>query len=620
MRRVLTLSPEIFRPNFFILGAPKTGTTSLAQWLKEHPQVWISTPKEPDFFGADIRRSSKVSLKQYESCFTGAKSSHIAIGEASTNYLRSRLAISEILAYSPDARFIVGLRNPVEMAISLHNQMLINAWETEQNFERAWRLQEVRREGRKIPWLCPDPSHLQYGSLCLLGRQLEHLYAHVPKSRVFVYTVDEMRADTRSLWQRVQEFLGVDDDQRAVFPVLNEARQIPRFLNTVKRLTDDFKGKVGLSYQYSGFFDFLSRYMSSEKAIKVRKGFRVELQKYFHEDVQRLSLLSGKDLLNWSVDTPVVVRESPRVGVVILNWNGCQDTLACLASLQNLTYPNFFAVVVDNASSDNSEARIRDAYPDVVVLQSGANLGFAGGNNLGINCALDRGASYVWILNNDTEVEPGALSALVERIQQKNGAGLCGSTLVYLDERKIVQALGGGRYNKWVGRTFHVGESRPLSALNEVDVSEVESDLDSIVGASMLVSRSFIEDVGLLSTDFFLYCEELDWARRGKEWYSLAYARQSIVFHKEGASTGGSNQRKRERSRVSEYHSIRSRLVFTMKHYPYAFPTVYAATWLTLMKRIVYLKFDRVPMIFSLLMGNWTAPSGRRDGNQAAQD
>jgi GT2 family glycosyltransferase len=114
----------------------------------------------------------------------------------------------------------------------------------------------------------------------------------------------------------------------------------------------------------------------------------------------------------------------PLVHVILLNYRGWQHTIACVTSLRGLTYTNVAIVVVDNASPDGSEAHIRDACPDVTVIQSGANLGFAGGNNVGIRHALEQGAEYVWLLNNDTLVDPDALGALVRHAQADPRAGL----------------------------------------------------------------------------------------------------------------------------------------------------------------------------------------------------
>ena len=289
---------------------------------------------------------------------------------------------------------------------------------------------------------------------------------------------------------------------------------------------------------------------------------------------------------------------APKVFIVILNWNGLEDTLACLESLRTLDYPNFEVVVVDNDSSDGSEEVLRTRYPQHVIIQSGANLGFAGGTNVGLRYVLSHGAAYAWLLNNDTLVEPDALTELVKRMRDKPGAGLCGSTLVYHHDRSRVQAYGGATYNKWLSTSRHIGQDAPSS--REVHAEEVERQLDYLVGASCLVSRSLLEEVGLMSEDYFLYFEEVDWAARAKGRYALAFAPKSVVYHKEGGSIGSSSDGAKK-SRLADYYGVRNRLLYTRKHAPEALPSVYLGLLITLAKRVQRKQWARIPMILGLV-------------------
>ncbi len=159
------------RPNFFILGAPKCGTTSLASWLSAHPNIFMSTPKEPRYFNTDYAAPDRPrSLEKYEQLFAEATPKHKAVGEATTGYLRSEKAVPAILKYAPSARFIVCLRNPIEMVQSVHAQLVKKGTEIEVSFERAWALQEVRRRGYSIPKTCHDSKVLLYGQACTLGK------------------------------------------------------------------------------------------------------------------------------------------------------------------------------------------------------------------------------------------------------------------------------------------------------------------------------------------------------------------------------------------------------------------------------------------------------------------
>lgn len=260
--------------------------------------------------------------------------------------------------------------------------------------------------------------------------------------------------------------------------------------------------------------------------------------------------------------------------IILLNWNGSDDTIACLESIRNLKGPSPRVVVCDNASSDDSWVKLKayvDTQPklDVQLLQTGANLGFAGGNNVGIRCALsDPAVQYVWLLNNDTVVNPDALNALLAYMLQHPEVGVCGSTLCYLETPKIIQAVG-GKYNPWLGRSEHVlgHQSFDLAICRAVKAEQ----MDYVVGASMFIRREALEKVGLLSEDYFLYCEEIDWATRMSRLapeYKIGYSPESIVYHREGASTGANDRDKKTYQYFSDYFFITSRLKFARKYYP----------------------------------------------------
>lgn len=288
------------------------------------------------------------------------------------------------------------------------------------------------------------------------------------------------------------------------------------------------------------------------------------------------------------------------VWIVILNWNGWRDTHACLESLAGLDYPAYRVVVVDNASTDGSEAQLRALHPGLTLLQSGANLGFAGGNNVGLRYALAGGADYVWLLNNDTLVEADALTRLVEKMTRDPGLGLCGSTLIYEAQRDRVQALGGARYNRWLGSVRHLGQHQ-LRA-QPIDEGAVEAQLDYLIGASLLASRVFLEEVGLLQEDYFLYFEELDWAVRARGRFRLGYAAKSVVYHKEGSSIGGSDRAKTAKSTTADLYALKNRVRFTRRFYPYALPTVYLGLLLALSNRVRRRQWDRVALIVRIMM------------------
>lgn len=304
-----------------------------------------------------------------------------------------------------------------------------------------------------------------------------------------------------------------------------------------------------------------------------------------------------------------------RVYVVLLNWNGAADTIMCLESLLRQRDVDCELVVCDNASTDDSIQRLRDwsqgslqaevppgdlsklvspavAKPvrmveydraqaerggtagdaaDVYLLHTGANLGFAGGCNVGIRFALARGdASHVWLLNNDTVVEPDALSALVAAADKDPSIGIVGSTLRFFGEPAKVQAYGGATFDPWRAATRHIGDCEPYRLLDDEEAAGVESRMAYVVGASMLVTRAFLEQVGPMQDDYFLYYEEIDWSERAKRAprpFRLAFAPRSIVYHKVGASAGTHT-----RSLLSVRYLARNRLRFMKRFYPAYLP------------------------------------------------
>lgn len=282
-----------------------------------------------------------------------------------------------------------------------------------------------------------------------------------------------------------------------------------------------------------------------------------------------------------------------KAAVVILNWNGWRDTLACIRSV--LKHAGDAQVVVcDNGSSDSSYEHLKAALSSeltgealcclemstawprvtaarVVLIQNGANLGFAGGCNVGLSFAMAQGHRYFWLLNNDTEIEPGALDSLLERMLRDPEVGMCGSRLVYFDAPDVVQARGGAVYDPRVGVGRHLGVHEAISSSE--NAAAIEASMDYVVGASMMVSRRFLESVGLMQDDYFLYFEELDWATRGRvHGFRLAYAPHSVVRHKEGASIGTSHRG--PGSMLSMRYLSRNRLLFTQRFHPQHLRTV----------------------------------------------
>lgn len=212
------------KPNFFIIGAPKCGTTSLARWLAEHPQVYMSQVKEPHYYSTDLANRTIRSQKRYEALFRATRNEHRAVGEASTWYLFSKAAIPAIEHAHPEARYIVMTRDPVVMAHSLYHHNCRVLHENQPTFEAAWRLQKERAAGRSVPKSCTEPAFLQYKAACSLGSLLERLYAQVPDRRVLHVPLEWVRNSPGAQYRRTLAFLELDDDGREAFSVANEAR------------------------------------------------------------------------------------------------------------------------------------------------------------------------------------------------------------------------------------------------------------------------------------------------------------------------------------------------------------------------------------------------------------
>jgi hypothetical protein len=272
----------------------------MTMWLREHPNVFIPSDKEPHFFNDDDRRGI-TALDQYEALFSGARPEHTAIGEGSVWYLSSSTAATNILQYQPNARFIVMIRNPIEMAPSLHAQMVITGHENVRDFEAAWLLQEDRRRGRNLPTLSWSTRRLLYGDICSLGAQLNRLRSVVPREQVLVVLLDDIREDARREYLKVLGFLGIPDDGRTQFPVYNDGRvnRWPRLARwafmagAIKSRLGGFKSGLGLL----GRFEKYNQTSQSRTAIS--EELAALLAAHFSDDIYLLEQFLSRDLSKW---------------------------------------------------------------------------------------------------------------------------------------------------------------------------------------------------------------------------------------------------------------------------------------------------------------------------------
>jgi len=212
----------------------------------------------------------------------------------------SEVAVREILEYNPDARFIVMLRNPIDMAVSNHGHMLFYGVEDVGDFEQAWRLQGERARGRRIPLLCYEWRYLLYSETCKVGSQLERLYQRVPRERVLVHFFQDFVRDTAQAYERTLAFLGVPSDGRKDFPALNRAK-VRRSQALVTVLAHLHQAKVGMGIIRSlGIAKALDRINTREGVRKpCSPAFRRELMEYFAPEIGKIAKLTGRDVSSW---------------------------------------------------------------------------------------------------------------------------------------------------------------------------------------------------------------------------------------------------------------------------------------------------------------------------------
>jgi hypothetical protein len=289
------------KPNFFIIGAPKCGTTSLAYYLMAHPNVFIPELKELNFFNTDMSYRKVRCEADYFDYFRDAHAQHSAVGEASVTYLYSDRAVPNIIDLIPEARLVVMVRNPIDMATSLHAHLCHDGNENIPDFRAAWRKQESRRNGIDIPRFCNEPSFLMYGEVCSVGRQLKRLYDRVPREKVLVLFQDDLKTDARATYLRTLEFLELPDDGRTDFDAYNT--RFPgirsRFIQVILRSISDLNLSSGIERKL-GVLRFIQA-LNSRRAENQVLGaeFRAELADYFRNDVENLSELVGRDLSGW---------------------------------------------------------------------------------------------------------------------------------------------------------------------------------------------------------------------------------------------------------------------------------------------------------------------------------
>lgn len=317
--------------------------------------------------------------------------------------------------------------------------------------------------------------------------------------------------------------------------------------------------------------------------------------------------------------------------IIVLNWNGVEDTLNCLTSLTKMKHKDYAIIVCDNGSTDDSikkiihwgesliercndefnfiyskikkaeEVHLNLQKKNIVLFDIGKNLGYAAGNNIGLNYAIKQdNCEAVWILNNDTEVDENALSEII-KYRHIKGDGIYGSKLVYFHDKKTIQGLG-GLVNKYLCTTSHYMEGENIDI--KIDNEKISDNIDYIIGASFFITNKVLRDVGEFSEDYFLYFEEIDYCIRAKnKGYNIFPVSGSVVYHKEGAST-----KKDSKGILSDYLSIKNRLLVSKKFYRKYFYIVYLSLIGVLLNRLIRHEMIKAKNIALLIFGKDVYP------------
>jgi hypothetical protein len=260
---------------------------------------------------------------------------------------------------------------------------------------------------------------------------------------------------------------------------------------------------------------------------------------------------------------------SPRVAVIVLNWNGTDDTLECLESLSRVRYAGVELIVVDNGSQPSPRDILCRSHPHITYLQNAQNLGYAGGNNVGIRYALAAGHDYAFVLNNDTRVEPDFLERAVAVAESDPSIGVVGIKIIACeDHRRVWVAYGQVTYRQSLVR---------LIGYYKLDrgAFDQQKDVEWVPGTAMLFSRRALETVGLFDEEFFAYHEDVDWCTAArKRGFRVVFAPQARIYHKGHRSSGGKGY-----VTPRQYLAGRNMVLYVRKH----------ANWLQRTKFVLFL-------------------------------
>ncbi|MBP93488.1 MAG: hypothetical protein CMC55_05160 [Flavobacteriaceae bacterium] len=295
------------KPNFFIVGGPKCGTTAMASYLQTHKDIYICEPKEPNFFADDLENIKFVpTLDEYLNLFKG-KTDKKVLGDASIFYMFSDSAIENIYKYNKEAKLLVMIRNPLEMVPSFHAQILFTMEEDQEDFDRALELESARISRKRIPKYNRAPKLLQYSNIAKYGDQLEKIYKFFPKEQVKVLVFDDFKINNRNAYVEVLNFLELEDDGKTEFEKVNEAKEakskfLNKFINRPPQFTMNIAKGVRkiLNVPRLGVKSYFSK-LNRKKAAKpvLSENTLNYLIDIYREDVTKLSKILNRDLSHW---------------------------------------------------------------------------------------------------------------------------------------------------------------------------------------------------------------------------------------------------------------------------------------------------------------------------------
>lgn len=219
----------------------------------------------------------------------------------------------------------------------------------------------------------------------------------------------------------------------------------------------------------------------------------------------------------------------PKVCIVILNWNGKDITSKCLDSIKEITYPNYEVVLIDNGSNDGSQGHFKTNYQWVTFIENPKNLGFTGGNNIGIRKGLGNKSDYILLLNNDTVADPSFLNELIKAGEARKDVGILNPKIYYYDHPDVLW-YAGGRVSILKGMPVHFGFQK-----KDAGQYDTTCEVNFITGCAFLIKREVIEKIGILDENLFIYSEDLDWSLRAiSSGYKGLYVPSAKIWHKEG--------------------------------------------------------------------------------------